>query len=136
MSEKVAWTFPAGRLVLNKTDVVLVNNVTKDEIITVPTGKRWIVLYGKMHNADDVDRSCYVMYRDSADVEILRLLAVTLIAATDSRTFPGGIGNYTPQLTFPVIADAGMDFQFHWDAGGASAGGTATIFLVVLEIDI
>ena len=130
----MAFVFHGGTFKLNKTNVNLVNNVTKIETLVVPVGKRWLVLYGRTHNIDNVERTCYVTVRDAADVDIFDLLTGQALAVGGTYVFPD-VGSATELKTtpYPIIIEGGMKVVFGFEANGASAGGTSIIFLVVLE---
>lgn len=117
----------------NKTSVVLVNNTTKTEDITVPAGEEWTVLSGRTHNNDNVARNCSVICYDSAAVETSTLHTDAALGAGANIQFPRA--NYAAAenpLHAPLVLEATDYVRFTFTAGGASAGGTSVIMLHVL----
>jgi len=120
----------------NKTSVTLANNTLKNQDITVPTGKMWTVLRGRIHNGDDVARNCNVICYDSAAVEMQTLDADAALAAGAVRTFPRANQTGAEESWHqPNVLEATDYVRFQFKAGGASSGGTSVIMLHVLERD-
>ena len=129
------YTHVGGLYKPNVTSVVLVNNTTKTSSLVVPTGKRWLIMGGILHNGDDVARNCSVSIKTSGDVWLQDIMASVAIAAGAERPFPrsdqndGGVG----PSAYPVMAFAGEKVVLTFAAGGAAAGGTENSYLRVLE---
>lgn len=118
------------------TNVTLVNNTAKTQDITVPTGMRWYIFGGKVSNGDSVDRATYVRLQDGSANTILYLKSSATLAAGAEWNFPQHADN-TSQIqggSYPLPALAGWVIRFYWAAGGASAGGTSQVSLLVLEV--
>lgn len=125
-----------GEILSNHADVTLVNNTAKTEIVTVPTGVRWYVFCGKVYNGDDVQRTCRVTVTDASDEVLMKCLDFA-VGATDEAFFPNmdDVGaNQLGGAGYPFPLAAGWKIKFSFAAGGASAGGTAEIVLIVLEV--
>lgn len=124
----------------NETDVTLVNNTAKTETITVPTGKRWKILSAKLNNADNVNRDCSIQVTDPSNNVHTILVPTTTVAANGILYFPSADhdttgGCYAQGSSLPIVNQF-EKIKFVWAAGGASAGGSAKIYLRVLELAI
>lgn len=130
-----------GDLKHNLTAVTLVNNTTKLQDMTVPTGRRWKVFFGGIYNGDDVARNLKVAVRESGGVaEIIPLLATVSTGASTNRYFPKAFGA-SDQVAlgagaYPFWLEAGDVIRFTFTAGGASAGGTGYVWLSVIEVPL
>lgn len=91
-----------------------------------------------MHNGDDVARGCSIIAYDSADVAILPILSAIAVAAAGVKYAPTKYTSedYAHPSQTPIELEAGDYVRFHWDAGGASTGGTSVIMLTVREVEI
>jgi len=119
-----------------KTSVTLVNNTAKDQDLAVPTGQEWTILRGRTHNGDNVARNASVICYDSAAVEMATLHTSAALAAGAVIQFPRNNQNAAEDpMRQPLVLEAGDYVRFHWDAGGASTGGTSVIMLHVLQRD-
>lgn len=138
MVDKVlALTFPAGKSKKNITEVTLVNNTAKYQNVTVPAGKRWLVLQVKQKNIDDVARNCYARVFDVSDEEEGYLYPTQSVAAGEYIIWPAKEHNNVTVLNpaAVLIMEAGDYLVFNWAAGGVSAGATAdAIIMKVLEL--
>ena len=126
-----------GKFKKNKTSVVLANNTAKSQDFTVPTGKRWYVLGGRIHNADDVARNAEILVYDSANDVMAYFMALASVGAGGVKMFPDQVATANVfGFKQPYIMEAGDYVRMNWAAGGASAGGTSKVFLHVLEVDV
>lgn len=126
-----------GDIKSNATAVTVVNNTIKTENIEVPAGKRWHLFGGKIINPDNVARNVYIELYDENDVKICRLLKFVAAGPGGEAYFPNSeatIDQVGPGA-YPFPMSAGWYMQFYFGAGGASAGGTGTVFAVVVELD-
>ena len=123
-----------GKATEYKANVVLVNNTLKNDDVTVPGNKEWVVLGGHIYNGDNVARNCNVICYDSAGVELETLHADAALGATTAIQFPrNNQAAAECPMDQPVILEAGGYVRYQFKAGGASAGGTGRRFLRVLE---
>ena len=127
-----------GRTVDNEAASTLVNNTALTRTISVPTNARWELEGGHVLQNDDVARVCSVVTNDgTAGQNKHQLFAASVAANTrfaypsteaDQQGFSGGT---------PVSLTEGDDILITFNAGGASAGGTARSSAVVQEwIDV
>lgn len=135
-------TFPGGKPEQSVTSITLVNNTQKIQLVTVPTGKIWILLGIKVRNPDDVDRAVTIRkYKEAAKTnEIAVLFSVSLATGVAGHWPTEGLSSTAsrPSSTKPAeIMIAGNSLEITWAAGGASAGGTDADGLVIeyLELD-
>lgn len=133
-----------GKNLKSVTSVTLVNNVTKAIDLTVPSGKKWVVMGFTANNPDNVQRAfSAVVYKEAAKTNLLRYLkslaGAAFIAGARTQWPTNGVsdtiqrGNQAPFL----LLNESNTIQFQWPAGGASAGGTDAdgLILEYLEID-
>lgn len=120
METVFAFTLPGGKIVTNLDEAV--SGTTK--VFSCPTGKRWIILYGKAQR--DTSGTFTAVIRDSNDKTIGHLCDDVSAGTTDVF-----LPNDAHWPCRPVI-DGGMDIIFTWGASQTSAD----VALVVLEIDI
>lgn len=142
MSSKFAWTFQGGKLVQAVTSVTLVNNTALTIDITVPTGKRWILLGIKAVNCDDVSRVIVMTkYKESAKTNVVVLYGSPSVAAGAMVVWPATTAASTSRWSASMpgeILEPGNTITVQWVAGGVSAGATDADGLVIeyLEVDI
>jgi len=125
-----AWTFLGGKLVDNK--VVGASNFsvsTTSHKITVPTGKRWIFMYGNVYRDVNTGTATLVIdLKDSGD-ELLLWHCVSVAAGTGHTSFPG----YSiAAFKYPFVLEAGDYLEFTF---GEAQGAAAYIIARVLEVD-
>jgi len=137
------WIFLGGKKINNITSVTLVNNTAKDVDITVPTGKRWMILGVRAVNADSVNRVMYTfIYNEAAKTSLIEILDDPgTINAGSSWQWPSGRAPTSLHISSAwhiIILEAGNTINIHYNAGGASAGSVDADGLVVqaLEIDV
>ena len=123
----------AGKILDNWTEVVLVNNALKTQNITVPANSYWMLYGGKYDNADDVARDCSAKLYNENDKLILELDYKAGMLASAIRNFPTREVDVMAK-SFPIPMKPGWYVQFHFAAGGVSAGGTSEVILLVREI--
>lgn len=126
-----------GEVVHNYNEVTLVNNVTKNEALTVPATKRWYLMGGFILNGDDVARVCVITVRIPAGNTIMRLIKSQSIAAATDVYYPNTEAS-VDQIghgAYPIPLEAGTVINFQWTQGGASAGGTGKFAALVVEVD-
>ena len=123
-----------GKFKKNKANVTLVNNVLKNDDVTVAAGLEWTVLRGQIYNGDNVNRDCSVVCYDSAGVEMRVLDIEAALVTVTRRQFPRN-NQTTVEDPYrnPLVLEAGDYVRFQFKAGGASAGGTGLRMLHVLE---
>lgn len=134
----LALTHPGGKVVRNIKSITLVNNTAKTEDITVPAGKRWVILSGKICNPDNVARAVSVTHYDSSLNILERIVNARSLAANGEIAFPSeGLSALSENnMETPIIAVATDVIRFYYATGGASAGGTdaQAVHLSVLEL--
>lgn len=126
-----------GLKIDNEADSVLVNNTALTRTITVPANARWLLRYGAVLNADNVDRGVDYIWDDGADALggwNSPDTRVTVVAA-QIATFPMTAGSVSFQVGNPheIVLNEADRIRITWFAGGASAGGTAKSSAVVEE---
>lgn len=126
---------PGGEPFQDPTSVALVNNTAKTIDVTVPAGKKWVLLAIKMMNPDDVARVLDInKWKEAAKTtEIARLENISLGA--------GGIIHWpntdatsvirTTASNPAEIMSAGNTLEFQWASGGASTGATDADGIVI-----
>ena len=126
----------AGVLVTNyNAAVALANNTAKTQAVTVPAGKRWFLFGGIMSNADNVERATQIYITDGTNT-VMYIRQATAQAAGAIIAYPNTVALATNwQFPVPMPLSAGWTITFYWAAGGASAGGNATISAVVSQMD-
>lgn len=126
-----------GRIVSNYNEDILVNNAAKTRTLTVPANKRWLLAgVGHLLNGDDVTRNCKAEVFDESDKFICNLLRNQAITAAAIVHIPNMEENdEQARVVFPFFLYEGWYVKITWAAGGASAGGTATSALPILEIE-
>lgn len=140
MSESFAFIFLGGKKKIDVTSLTLVNNTDKNVKVTVPAGKRWLLINIKITNPDNVIRIGQIAhYKETALTNAVKSLLYKSMAANEVLNFPSystdtGVTTQNQLL----ILDEGETLSFNWYAGGASAGGTDADGIVVeyLEIDL
>jgi len=130
-----SWILPAGRVTTQtyaNTWSSADTAVTKE--ITVPTGKKWLLIQALAYHNDSVSREIRITIKDSSNNILSRIAA----SATSGQTvafpcFQLGIHRTGFGL---FILDEGMKIEFHLYAGsGGNASGTFTTNLWYLEVD-
>ena len=122
--------FPGGEKVLVRTSITLVNNTALTIDVEVPAGEKWLLLFAKMANFDNVTRVCSIsQFEEAAKTNLIKGVTVRTLAAAGRMQFPGhpsAIADLSQTYQFlgwyMLILDAGEVLQFAWGAGGASAG--------------
>lgn len=130
----------SGRLVKNESDTTLGNNNTVTRTITTPTNTRWRFMNGLALNADDVARAIDYAMTDGTD-PVIQWLRQTDQATTTPAGERINVPVHDPtqgdQLDAAGSASFLMDeadtISITWNAGGASAGGTAKSSAVLEE---
>lgn len=87
MTEQFAWTFPAGKKKILKATGTAGDTAT---VITVPTGKRWLLTNIRITLTTDatvVNRYCSVLTRDTDDDEIFACAANATPASTTATKY-------------------------------------------------
>lgn len=133
-----AWTFPAGNIHQEVTSITLVNNTAKTEEVLVPTGKIWLLMFIKMTNSDDVQRtlSCN-LWLETAKTNLLARMFYVATGAAGSTYWPGGETDIEGEVGTLILV-GGNKLECTWAAGGASTGAVDADGLVMcyLEIDV
>lgn len=141
----INWTFPGGKLKQEPTSITLVNNTQLATLITVPTGKLWILRSIKVANPDDVNRVIIV----NKWKEVAKTTLITILTTGYTANAVGASLVHWPSTTMddatmadkpshPEILVAGNTIEVIYAAGGASAGGGPDadgIVIEYLEID-
>jgi hypothetical protein len=139
MGRVIAWMFPAGNFVQEVTSVTLVNTTAKTVDITVPAGKRWMLIGIKASNPDDVNRIITIRkYKEAAKTnEIKTMASSTVTATTGKQQWPSGAGtDAETQRQVYEVAEAGNTYSVTWSDPGASSGGTAADGLVIEYLEV
>jgi hypothetical protein len=129
---KLVFMQKGGIPVSNYATTTLVNNTAATRTLTVPAGEIWYVAYGQMTNGDNVARACRIQVLENSS--ILYMYYSASLGASTRVIWPNQIGT-TPVIVPDIIPlKAGWKIIFTWDAGGASAGGTAQSCAVTQEL--
>lgn len=136
----VQYTFPAGEIVQDVTEVVLVNNTAKIVDYTVPVGSKMLLISVKAVNMDNVTRNILVdVYKEVAKTNLMLRLAVGDIATTKFIQYPN---TYRPSevdrvhAPMVLVLTEGNTISVTWAAGGASAGATDADGLVITGLEV
>ncbi len=126
-----------GLRVTNEATSTLVNNVALTRTITVPTNTRWLLHGGTIFNVDNVARDCRVRVDNGTTGQNLAHLMARALGAGDRKSWPRAsdtpVANEEPAKISPLPLSEVDRILIIWDAGGASAGGTARSSAVVEE---
>ena len=132
-----------GKLVQDVTSVTLVNNTAKTEDVTVPANKKWLLLWLKVENPDDVNRLVTVnIWNESGKTtRILARLLYATVSNGQRAHWPLNLSGTNDDTMFnhawsPVVLDAGDTIEVIWGAGGASTGATDADALVICYIEV
>jgi len=133
--KKLGWFFMGGKRVTNFVKGGANFSVsTTNHVITCPTGKRWLVIGGRVKR--DVSATLgNIEIKDESD-NILNHLLTAQGAATNQVSFPlhvTAVDAGAQSLWVPYVMVAGdyVDFTF-----SVAQGVAAEISLVVLEVDV
>jgi len=119
----------------SRESTTLTDNTTKIIYLTVPKGKIWILKGIRMHNGDDVDRSCAVAVVDANNNEIFKLSSVTIPAGQARMMLPFlTTAESTDVAPFNFPIKGGNKLKLYWGAGGASSGGTSYYSVIYEEV--
>jgi len=130
-----------GKIVQSVTSITLVNNTAKTVNVTVPSGKRWLLLSLKMGQPDNVQRTLTVdKYKEAAKTNFMGPLVTVGLGVGILQLWPTNDAVHTIRniaCNPAEIMHDGNTLAITWAAGGASAGGTDADGLVYeyLEID-
>ncbi len=119
-----------GRIISNWAETALLNNTAATRVLTINPNARWRLYGGMILNADNVTRDVRILIRDE-DNETIRIpLAKATLGVGDRKDWPRAADTPVDSLeagetSWPIPIKGGWDIIFAWDAGGASAGGTA-----------
>lgn len=119
-----------GRILTNWAETTLLNNTAAERVLTVNPNARWRLYGGIILNADDVTRDVRILIRDPDNKTVRVPLAKAALGVGDTKDWPRAADTAVDSLEagetgWPVVMAGGWDIIFAWDAGGASAGGTA-----------
>lgn len=95
-------------------------------ILTVPTGKRWLLHYGRMMNYSGatIGISCYI--KGSGGSIIDYPISQAAAAHASKYSFPYKEGTERTNLlghgAYPMLLDAGMSIAFQWNADAGKTG--------------
>ncbi len=134
--------FLGGKKVVKIASVTLANDTLLSHLVTVPKGKRWLLLGLHQVNPDNVDRACSVyLWNEAAKTSLITLLLGNTVLTTAKQAWPNVFYNSGINQAsgwHPRILEAGYTLEFEWSAGGASTGATDADGQVVeyLEIDV
>lgn len=123
-----------GVLKENYAENVVGDNSAVTRTITVPTGKRWMILAGHIKNGDTDSRNLSVYVLNAADKVLFDIYSEASVPAGTRKTFPKnttGNGDLNPSV---IIVKEGQKVVFYWAASAGGTGGTNTSALVVLEV--
>lgn len=103
---------------------------TTEQTYTVPTGKRWLFMYGYLKL--DVNAT-FTAYLFNVDDELVAVLA-SAAAGTGRKTYPGTLsGSINGSLGYPYPMDEGDYIKL---TAGAAQGAGAAASCAVLEVDV
>lgn len=123
-----------GAVVDNEAASTLVNNTALTRTISVPTNARWQLEGGHVLQADDVARVCSVVTNDGTAGQNKHELFADSVAANTRFAYPNSVADLQGwQGGQPISLVEGDDIVITFNAGGASAGGTARSSAVVQE---
>jgi len=119
----------------NVTSITLVNDTAKTQDVTVPSGKRWRLLWCKQTNPDSVTRNLYAKLYDASDNDLGFIISANAVTSGLEHAFPcrshAGWDEISAESS-EIWLDAGEYIRFTWDKGGTSTGGTDADGLVVV----
>lgn len=126
-----------GALKDNYASVTLANDTAKNELKTVPPGKRWYLFGGRITNGDDVNRQVYIQLFNADDKNIGQLAKSQTVNAGAVLCYPNTEAVVTQMGSgaYPVPMKAGDYIKINWAAGGASAGGDSDTSALVVELN-
>ena len=127
------WAMLGGEIKHNQGDTTLLSNTQATRTITVPTGVRWYLFGGVVLNDDSVARTIKVQVLDESNNVIFYYASASTNAA-GWCAYPQSQASKVNGQTFCLPMKAGWDILITWEAGGASAGGTAESSAIVLEV--
>ena len=140
MTDRMAWTFPAGRFVQEVTSVTLVNATTKTIDTTVPANKRWLLLSVKATNGDNVARVVGLyLFKEAAKTNLISVYDSASVNTAEHINFPNTIasrGVRSRAISPGEVLEAGNTISVIWTSGGASAGATDADGLVICYLEI
>jgi len=139
MTDQV-YVFQGGRHVISVTSVTLVDNTAKEILITVPSGKRWMLLSVRMVNDDDVARTatCF-KYKEVAKTNVSSRLISQSLNQFQYAQWPNAIADIDVrgQPTQPTeIMSEGHTLSCQWSDPGASTGSVDADGLVIEYLEM
>jgi len=140
MSENFVWTARGGKFNQDVSSITLVNNTLLNDDVTVPAGRRWLILGIRAVNDDDVDRVITIWkYLEAAATNpICVLMQGTATAGGGSVVFPNSQDSASYPSHLPHLCKEGNMIRVQWAAGGASAGSVDANGLIMeyLELNV
>lgn len=141
MKNVLALTFPAGAKKIAVTSITLVNATSKTQDVTVPSGKRWILLGIEITNPDSVNRAVTINhYKEAAKTNFVEFMGyLAALGSLGRYHIPNtitGTSDVTHGRRLPKPMDPGETIEIIWSSGGASAGGTNAAGLVVEYLEL